>query len=167
MFALPRFGFYLGFKGSTGRHGSEIEFQIAGMKKSIHSETGRKVKSFLGDGQDTFSGWTVKKALINTLKARIWKSGFKVKEQRKNLCWLNHFFKVTISGRRWIWKLRISSWNPDGKVTLKKVTEERSVFPLLLRAAIHSDSVCRCCGGWASRTRKKARESIQCNESTM
>ncbi len=96
MFALPRFGFYLGFKGSTGRHGSEIKFQIAGMKKSIHSECGRKVKSFLGDGQDTFSGWTVKKALINTLKARI--SGFKVKEQRKNLCWLNHFFKVTISG---------------------------------------------------------------------
>lgn len=68
MFTLPRFGFYFGFKDSTGRHGSEIEFQIARMKKSTHSETGRKVKSFLGDGQDIFSGWTVKKALINTSK---------------------------------------------------------------------------------------------------
>lgn len=85
MFALPRFGFYFGFKDSTGRHESEIEFQIAGMKKSTHSETGRKVKSFLGDGQDIFSGWTVKKELINTLKTRIWKSGFQGKEQRKNV----------------------------------------------------------------------------------
>lgn len=92
MFALPRFGFYLGFKDSIGRHGSEIKFQIAGIKKSTHSETGRKVKSFLGDGQDIFSGWTVKKALINTLKTRIWKSGFKSKEQRKNEFWLSKYF---------------------------------------------------------------------------
>lgn len=31
-----------------------MEFQIAGMKKFTHSETGQKVKSFLGDGQDVF-----------------------------------------------------------------------------------------------------------------
>lgn len=56
MFTLPRFSFYFGFKDSTGRHGSEIEFQIAGMKKSTHSETGLKVKSFLEDSQDIFFG---------------------------------------------------------------------------------------------------------------
>lgn len=44
MFTLPRFSFYFGFKDSTGRHVSEMEFQIAGMKKSTHSETGQKVK---------------------------------------------------------------------------------------------------------------------------
>lgn len=54
MFTVPRFSFYFGFKDSTGRHGSEMEFQIAWMKKSTHSETGQKVTSFLGDGQDVF-----------------------------------------------------------------------------------------------------------------
>lgn len=62
MFTLPRCGFYFGFKDSTGRHGSEIEFQIAGMKKTTHSETGQKVKKlFRGQSGDFFSGWRVKK----------------------------------------------------------------------------------------------------------
>jgi len=44
MFTLPRFSFYFGFKDSTGRHVSEMEFRIAGMKKSTHSETGQRSK---------------------------------------------------------------------------------------------------------------------------
>lgn len=46
--------FILGLKNSTGAHGAEIEFQIARMKKSTHSEAGQKVKCFLWDGLDIF-----------------------------------------------------------------------------------------------------------------